>query len=55
VAYGLQWHFVTEDAYDSMIEIAILFYERFEELGRHVEQPNNGMHLTPRHRASHDS
>jgi hypothetical protein len=35
-----KWHFVTEDAYDSMIETAILFYERFEELGRHVEQPN---------------
>ncbi len=32
-----KWHFVTEVAYDSMIEIAILFYKRFEELGRHVE------------------
>jgi hypothetical protein len=35
-----------ERAYDSMIEIAILFHDRLEALSSYAERPNNGMHPT---------
>ena len=35
---------IKEDAYDNMIEVAVLFYERFEALGKYGEGPDSGVH-----------